>query len=126
MLDRLLNRTCDVYRYSNTKNESGDVSNTLSKIASSVKMRITTNKKTSDDGGVEAGRMMSSTHLIFCKKILTTPTTIIYLKPGDIIQDITTPPTQNIVKYTVDFFDALPGGEPDSHWQIYATMVEPE
>jgi len=133
MLDRLLNRTCDVYRYQQTKNSSGDVSNTRVKIASAVKMRITVNKKTSDGTyGNDFGMNIASTHEIFCKMIIVTTQipipslTIIYLMPGDIIVDTSVLAGHINNEYKVDFVDTLPGGDPNSHWQIFATMVEPE
>lgn len=130
MLDRLLNRTCNIFRYVQTSNDSGDLSNTLTQIATAIKMRITVNKKMANDPIGDAGLNIPSSHLIFCKPIIITitipapATQIVYLLPGDVIVDTSTPPTQNDVKYTVNYFDAMPGGEPNSHWQIYATMVE--
>jgi len=115
MLDRLLNRLANIKRYSNIKNTSGDVSNNLVNIATSVKVRITTNKRSSFDYGNQTGVMNSSSHLIFCKPIIG-----ITIEVGDVVED-----TVSLKKYKIDYIDDLPGGVDNSHWQIYATIVEP-
>lgn len=109
MLSRLLNKTVIIKRYDNTSNDSGDMSNAKINVATGIKIRITTNKKVSNDTLGDSGFYSASTHLGFC-----------YM--NDLIKkDMFV--VDGTKEYKIDYVDVNPGGSLSSHYQLYMTEV---
>lgn len=111
--NRLLNKSVTITKMTQTINESGDVSNTKTVIATDVKMRINMNKTDkSEYNNDEQGKFATSTHTAFSNVGID-------INVGYYVED------GNKV-YSVDGTDFEPGGVINHHYEIGMTLIQPE
>jgi hypothetical protein len=109
---RLLNKTVTITKMVQTQNNTGDVSNTRTVVATGVKVRINLNRtEKSEYGNNDTGKFATSTHKAFSN-------TGIDINIGYFIED-------GGKTYSVDAIDFEPGGEMSHHYEIGMTLVQP-